>query len=67
MLSDELLAIGSAANPKNNLSCGEAADKMFQKLKDEQAKGEPMKRLFNVVSLVCEILQKEEVFHPNVL
>ena len=57
-LSDELFEIGKNANPKSNISMMDASVKMLEILETKRDEI-PMKKLYNITSLVCKQLNKE--------
>lgn len=59
LLSDELLEIGRSSNPKSNMSMGQAAIKMLDVCQKRLATVDTIKRIKNVLQLVCDTLNKE--------
>lgn len=55
LLSDRLLLIGLESNPRNNMSMGEAAQRMQKEISLAQS-SHTAKQLANIVAFVCNQL-----------
>ena len=58
-LSDKLYEIGKSSNPKNNLSQGEAFNKMVCEIKKDLDENKSVSHIFYVWKFVCDKLSKE--------
>lgn len=58
LLSDVLISIGTSANPKNNLSMGNAEREMLSKCDTAIRSGSPIKQVKNIYGFAVTQLNK---------
>lgn len=58
LLSDVLISIGTSANPKNNLSMGNAEREMLSKCEGAIKSGSPVKQVKNIYGFALTQLNK---------
>lgn len=58
-LSDQLIQLGLKANPKSNMSQGEASRKMLALLNEKQHQGMVILNLINITKFAVKVLKKK--------
>jgi hypothetical protein len=58
-ISDELIRIGEASNPRSNMSMAAAGSIMLDVLKAQEGKGVPLKQLYTIIEFSCKELNKK--------